>query len=174
MSVRFCPTCRTDVEDTGGFCLLGHSLRVAPATEIDELRADVDRAFATARAELAQINGRTARLPEPPAPPAAYTAPVVPAPATAVPAAAAAFDKAAPALSTAAAQPVPPPPPITEVSTGTDTVWSDFGDELAQAESPSPSDPISMFAPSPRMDWGPDRPMLRRPSRFRRPSSASV
>ena len=56
MAQRFCTTCEADVEDVDGFCLLGHSLKVASVMpSIDELRAEVDEAFKNAQAEVAQV-----------------------------------------------------------------------------------------------------------------------
>jgi len=54
------------------------------------------------------------------------------------------------------------------------SVWQAFEHELAGARGIESGDPISMFAPAPRMDWGPERSaLLKRPS-FRRPSGASA
>jgi hypothetical protein len=36
MAQRFCHHCGSDVEDTGGFCLLGHRLAVAAPNEVRE------------------------------------------------------------------------------------------------------------------------------------------
>lgn len=53
---RFCPSCHTEVEACDGFCLLGHPLRLeAPTSSISELRAEVDKAFEDARAEIATV-----------------------------------------------------------------------------------------------------------------------
>ena len=153
VSTRYCPTCATEVEDADGFCLLGHSLRVAPITDsMDELRAEVDHAFAAARAELASINGRGSRAsaPRPPAPPAPTGRP-----------------ESGPTAP-------PPPPPSNYSETAMPSVWQAFEHELAGAQGIESGDPISMFAPSPRMDWGPERPSLLKRSTFRRPSGASA
>ena len=49
MTTRYCPRCNAEVEDTGGFCLLGHPLKLhAPVDSLAALRAEVDRAFAPA------------------------------------------------------------------------------------------------------------------------------
>ena len=88
MSNRFCPTCHAEVEDTGGFCLLGHSLRVAAPDSHDSLsalRAEVDQAFEDARVAVGHA---LSEVEAPMAPPA--HAPSAPA-----------FEAAAP----------PPPPP---------------------------------------------------------------
>ena len=71
MSERYCPKCRTDVEDVGGFCLLGHDLRLRAVTDVtmNELRADVDRAFETARVQVAAITGEIPAVSAPPPPP---------------------------------------------------------------------------------------------------------
>jgi hypothetical protein len=53
---RYCPSCRTDVEDVGGFCLLGHRLaHEAPTGGLNELRAEVDRTFEEATAQVAKL-----------------------------------------------------------------------------------------------------------------------
>ena len=37
MALRFCPTCKADVEDVGGYCRLGHRLKLEPFAEpLDE------------------------------------------------------------------------------------------------------------------------------------------
>lgn len=54
MANRFCSACQTDVEDVGGYCLLGHSLRVAaPSDSLKALRDEVDQAFEDARVQVA-------------------------------------------------------------------------------------------------------------------------
>src|SRR5687768_14756400 len=60
MTERYCPKCATDVEDVCGFCLLGHDLTLRPITEaqsMDDLRAEVDRAFEEARSQVAAVTG---------------------------------------------------------------------------------------------------------------------
>lgn len=112
---RFCPQCRSEVEDAGGFCLLGHSLRaVAPTDSLAALRAEVDKAFEDARVS---VSSTLADLPVPPPPP--------------------------PATGTAVATHAPPPP---------------LRPRFAIEEPPAgTTDPITDFAPAPRMDWGPER-----------------
>jgi hypothetical protein len=53
MNVRFCPRCRADVEDVGGFCLLGHRF-AAPVEDdpIADLRSEVDRAFEKVQVDI--------------------------------------------------------------------------------------------------------------------------
>lgn len=128
MIERYCPKCGTDVEDVGGFCLLGHSLKLASVTDsVGDLRAEVDRVFEEVREQVhAKIATVTGEMPAVVAPP-------------------------------------PPPPPeqptvvveAVEEATQTDLdpLWANFDDELA----PNGHDPIAAFAPSPRMDWGPER-----------------
>ena len=58
MTTRYCPRCRAEVEDTGGFCLLGHPLRLAaPVDSLSHLRAEVNAAFAEAEAKVALAVG---------------------------------------------------------------------------------------------------------------------
>ncbi len=67
MSLRHCPRCRTDVEDVGGFCLLGHPLRLtAPVDSLASLRAEVDKAFEDVEVKVAEV--LTGRPVAPPAP----------------------------------------------------------------------------------------------------------
>src|SRR5687767_5182800 len=49
MDLRFCPRCRAEVEDAGGFCLLGHRFPVSEGDPIADLRAQVDEAFSKVR-----------------------------------------------------------------------------------------------------------------------------
>lgn len=78
MTNRFCPQCQTEVEDTGGFCLLGHSLRLAaPVDSLKNLRAEVDRAFEQVSVDVADVldqvrvsaGSQATALPPPPPPP---------------------------------------------------------------------------------------------------------
>ena len=128
MSERYCPRCGTDVEDVGGFCHLGHSLKLASVTDsMSGLRAEVDRVFVEVReqvqARLATVTGEIPAVAPPPPPPPALEVPVV-------------------------------VEVVEEASqTDLDPLWANFDDDL----SPEGPDPIAAFAPSPRMDWGPDK-----------------
>ena len=52
---RFCHSCGTEVEDAGGFCLLGHPLSSSgPTDPLATLRAEVDEVFRRAEHEVAQ------------------------------------------------------------------------------------------------------------------------
>jgi hypothetical protein len=151
MSERYCPKCAVEVEDLGGFCALGHSLKVAPITaltDLGDLKAEVNRAFAEAELQvasvLASVTGEIeavrpqpvhAQGPPPPPPP------VVEAPLVAMDAALEAefeFDEEARARS------------------------NSFWKALESDPEPSRTDPITAFAPSPRMDWGPNKAPKRR------------
>lgn len=67
MTNRYCTRCATEVEDAGGFCLLGHPLsEAAPTGSLSDLRAEVDQAFEDARLQVgAMLQGAP---PPPPAP----------------------------------------------------------------------------------------------------------
>ena len=132
---RFCPSCHTEVEERDGFCLLGHPLRLeAPSASLTELRAEVDKAFEAAQAELDAIVQVTE------------------------------IPSQAPTPSTPVAMSPPPPPPTSAPVTRFQYVW-----EKLEAEEPeNPADPITAFAPPPRMDWGPRRGEGRRKPRFAR------
>lgn len=122
MATRFCTTCNSEVEESGGYCLLGHHLALAaPRDSLTALRAEVDQAFEDARSHLVE-----ALTPPPPPPPAADVAIAPP----------------------AAAQPAIAQP----------TMW----EGLDVIHAPEASDPINSFAPPPRMDWGPNRTLLKR------------
>ena len=77
MSDRYCSHCHAEVEDTGGYCLLGHSLRAsAPTDSLTALRAEVNLAFEEARAQVATALGEgrpvsATGAPPPPPPPLA-------------------------------------------------------------------------------------------------------
>lgn len=106
MTTRFCPGCRTEVQDAGGFCLLGHRLALEPPTaSLQELRAEVDGSFE--EADLGDIDFGDAgdeaweRLVEP-ALAGAVASPVAP---------------ARPAPSAPARRVPPPPPPASAPKT---------------------------------------------------------
>jgi hypothetical protein len=132
MSDRFCPQCNAEVEDAGGFCLLGHSLRsVAPVASLKDLRAEVDRAFEDARVQVAHALG------DPPPPPPITT-------------------RSGLDLMEAEAPTRAEAPTHTEAPTRTHAPTSTVYAAIDQTPSKGP-DPISEFAPAPRMDWGPER-----------------
>lgn len=118
MSDRFCPQCGSEVEDTGGFCLLGHSLReTAPTDSLAALRAEVDKAFEEARVLIAHTQPLQA-------------------------------PQVAQGASAGAQHAAPAPPPSLPVT----TVYPRIEEPPTQGP-----DPITEFAPAPRMDWGPER-----------------
>jgi hypothetical protein len=143
MSERYCPKCAAEVEDLGGYCALGHSLMLRPLSEITDLgdlKAEVNKAFAEAESQvasvLASVQAVTGELPAVPPPP--------------------------PQASTQAAPPAPPPARYAdefdeydeEARVRSQTFWQALDDEDPE---PSRTDPITAFAPSPRMDWGPNK-----------------
>ena len=65
-ATRDCPRCGTQVEDVGGYCLLGHRLNEeAHPGSLSELRAEVDRAFEEAKVQVAVMLQGTAPPPPP-------------------------------------------------------------------------------------------------------------
>jgi hypothetical protein len=156
-TTRFCQKCGNEVEDTGGFCLLGHRLTLdAPTASLEELRAEVDRSFEDARLEVeALVSSGVTSSPSvadaPPAPPAhsAATAPV-------------------------RRMPPPPPPPPSARRTARPQVWSELARDLENGVDLT-NDPINAFAPAPRLDWGPERTkrLRRKPLRSSRRNSES-
>jgi hypothetical protein len=124
MTTRFCPICATEVEDTGGFCLLGHSLKVASAVpEMSELRTEVRTAFEEARAEVAAALADAERSDGGPEQPGSTASP--------------------------------------DVARTVQERRASMFSALADEPSPGPTDPISAFAPPPRMDWGPTRGFMK-------------
>jgi hypothetical protein len=127
-TTRYCTTCAAEVEDAGGYCMLGHRLAPAGPSPYD-LRSEADDAYAAVRDQLATLlsDGPSPSVPTP-----------------------------------------PPPPPPAEPS-----VWDALDTEALKGD-----DPITSFAPAPRMDWGPDRNVLARFeglfNRPQRPSRASA
>jgi hypothetical protein len=150
-TARYCQNCAADVYDVGGMCARGHRL---PPSSIGELRAEIDRTFEHAMAEVAALLAEPTRppapprmAPPPPPPPSVITSP--PAPAQSPPGQV-------------------PPPPAHKTS-----VWSQL--ETETRVDADGSDPIAAFAPSPRMDWGPERAsLLDVRNLWRRPSGVSV
>jgi hypothetical protein len=116
MTQRFCPLCASEVEDLGGYCRLGHRLRLdSPQASLTQLREEVDRAFADSEPVPDQVLAEVG-------------------------------------AGSAAARPV----------AGSYGGNGAIHPPAAQREStrrPGPiDDPITAFAPPPRMDWGPPRP----------------
>ena len=110
MTIRFCPRCATDVEDAGGFCLLGHRLALdPPAGTMEDLRAEIDRAFEEAQLEVAAVM-TTDDEPTAPMPVVTRRTDVGPAPdQRRSPSAPVTSEKSPP--TTRRARPPPPPPP---------------------------------------------------------------
>jgi hypothetical protein len=156
---RFCPSCGTDVEDVGGFCMLGHSLKVsAPTADLSTLRAEVDAAFEEAKLQVAAVLGgsttATAVVPSPAPtvrPRIQVTLPEAEAPASTTP------PVAAPAAVGETPLKTPPPPPIGSNGRTNTQPLVVPSQPLTNA-----SDPITAFAPPPHMDWGPQRKRFRR------------
>ena len=104
MTIRYCPRCKTDVEDTGGYCLLGHRLALEPpVASITDLRAEVDRAFEEARLEVASVMTADDAPTAPMTTVAPATTAAAPAPPTASP--------PPPVARPSRRVPPPPPPP---------------------------------------------------------------
>ena len=160
---RHCTRCDAEVEDTGGYCLLGHPLRFNMETaSLDDLKKEVEAAFTSAQDEVrdgfspllddVEAAPVSAREPEP-----AYAAAVATMPARyaapPAPQAQAMAPMAAPAPAPMQPQRMAPPPPPTRKVSKFETLWDNMegGKELDR------QDPINAFAPPPRMDWGPER-----------------
>ena len=140
MSLRFCSRCRADVEDVGGYCLLGHPLPQDAADPISDLRAEVDKAFEKIKIEI-PVTGM-----------------------------ASAFKSAgAPAQASVGASLEPydelrgtDEDLVEEMAQTRTDYWSQLRDEVDV--SVPRDDPILSFSPSPRMEWGPEKGRRRRRS----------
>jgi hypothetical protein len=135
MPLRYCSTCAAEVEDAGGYCLLGHRLKpTAPMSSGAEMRDEVDRALGEARQDAAVLAALGADLAQ--AAPGAFGEGSRP--------------QADGGPSESGHEDPPPPPDIQA------TVWESLEEEV-----PPSADPITAFAPPSRMDWGPERARLR-------------
>ena len=153
---RHCTRCDAEVEDTGGYCLLGHPLRLSMETaSLADLRDEVNAAFESAEEEVRDALNPLLEQVE--------TAPIAAAAPEAVLAAAVATMPAryaAPPMDATVAPPAPrpatrtapPPPPPQRTKTKFETLW-----EGMEGGTLDRQDPINAFAPPPRMDWGPER-----------------
>ena len=67
MVLRFCEKCAAEVEDVGGFCLLGHPLRLdPPIPSVSHVRNEVDRVLDEVRVDGSGAGDRGPSLPPPP------------------------------------------------------------------------------------------------------------
>jgi hypothetical protein len=166
MTTRFCPGCQAEVQDTGGFCLLGHRLALeAPVASLKALREEVEGSFEGSEHLAEQLDAEPwDQVPEPVlastvASVAATTleTPVVPSAAAAAPV------REAPVVPTRRMAPPPPPPPprVGPPPPPPPPVLPPNPASPAPSR-PSGRDPIADFAPAPRMDWGPEKARLKR------------
>jgi len=135
LQLRFCPRCRADVEDVGGFCLLGHRLAEGESDPIAELKVEVDRAFARAKEDVAASLGPEAKQPEPPDRPAETSV----------------WEQLK--------------EDDDEVAEDMRATSRKIYEELSDDGPVSRTDPIIAFSPSPRAEWGPEKGNGRRPRR---------
>jgi hypothetical protein len=134
MTTRFCPGCEAEVEDTGGFCLLGHRLALeAPVASLKTLREEVDKSFeGSDLAETLEFDKwdrstepvMAGALAAPPAP--ARSAPVMPA--------------------RRVGPPPPPPPPGAPADSPVNPVATPVAPSTPSA---SPAPPVTPGAPAP-------------------------
>ncbi len=173
ITTRFCQRCATEVEDTGGYCLLGHRLSLdAPVASLEELRAEVDRSFEEARLEVEALVSSTLGAAAPTVSEEEVTAPLSAPLFGRGPVSLAAPDTAeraprtasAPAPPSAPARSLPPPPPPPRAPQRAQ-VWKELEEDVDLE-----GDPIVAFAPPPRIDWGPEKStrLRRKPSRLAR------
>ena len=55
MRLKYCARCRADVEDAGGFCLLGHRLPTDGEDALMDLRREVDHAFKKVEVDISRV-----------------------------------------------------------------------------------------------------------------------
>lgn len=152
MAKAHCSTCDAEVEAIDGVCLLGHP--AGEPSRLDDLRAEVDRAFEAAAREVAAVlTGEIPVVPKAEPVVRQVTEPLrVDTPVLAETRALTPVPERRPQAHVAApttwqAAPVPPPPPSGRL---------DVAGMWAKANQPGNDDPINAFAPAPRLDWGPE------------------
>ena len=148
MSLRFCSRCRADVEDVGGYCLLGHPFPKDSSDPISDLRAEVDKAFEQIKIDIPVRGMATAFK-------AAAPAPALNGASTTGPATAGAPDAYEELRASDEHM-------VEEMAQSRRDYWSQLReeDEAAIAR----DDPILSFSPSPRMEWGPSKSRRRKRS----------
>jgi hypothetical protein len=136
MSLRFCSRCRADVEDVGGYCLLGHPLPQDNVDPISDLRAEVDKAFEKIKVEV-PVTGMASAF-------------------------RASGGSLSPAVEPYEELRASDEDLVEEMAQTRTDYWSQLRDEVDV--SVSRDDPILSFSPSPRMEWGPEKGRRRRRS----------
>lgn len=154
MAKAHCSVCDAEVEAIDGVCLLGHP--AGERSRLEDLRAEVDRAFEDAAREVAAVlTGEIPVVPklEPAVPltrqttqPLRLDTPILAEPPVAVPAPRAEATQAPTTYQPSSAA-APPPPPSRRLDVA--GMWE-------RANQPGNDDPINAFAPAPRLDWGPE------------------
>lgn len=136
MTLRFCPRCRAEVEDTGGYCLLGHPFPVIEPDPIADLRAEVDQALAKVKLDLAAV-ANAARV-EVPATTTRFGV----------------YEDLASSTETAGPLDGDDQAVVEDLAASRRDYWSQLRTDETTVER---NDPILAFSPSPRMEWGPTR-----------------
>jgi hypothetical protein len=128
MARVFCPRCRAEVDDVEGFCLLGHRLPIEVLPDpIADLRVAVDAAFDQVEVDLKTMSTVGPAQAPPPSAPSVFSS-----------------------LAPAGDEDDDLARRMVEAKR---SVWA----ELTADQDLSLNDPIAGFAPSPRMDWGPEK-----------------
>jgi hypothetical protein len=138
LSLRFCARCRADVEDAGGYCLLGHPFPQDTSDPISDLRAEVDKAFEKIKIEI-PVSGMASTFQTSSAP-----------------------SQAAPSFEPYEELRSSDEHLVEEMAQSRRDYWSQLRDEVDS--SVSRDDPILSFSPSPRMEWGPEKGRRRKRS----------
>jgi hypothetical protein len=147
LSLRFCSRCRADVEDVGGFCLLGHTFPQDTSDPISDLRAEVDKAFEKIKIEI-PVSGMASTFQTAGAPsPEPTLSNLEPATST--------FEGYEELRSSDEHL-------VEEMAQSRRDYWSQLRDEVDS--SVERDDPILSFSPSPRMEWGPEKGRRRKRS----------
>ncbi len=141
MSLRFCARCRADVEDAGGYCLLGHPLPPDGADPIADLRAEVDRAFDKIKIEI-PATGMASTFPG---------------------AGGGTLEERGPGPEAYEELRASDEHLVEEMAQTRRDYWSQLRADETDL-SVSRDDPILSFSPSPRMEWGPEKGRRRKRS----------
>ena len=166
MAKAHCTVCDAEVEAIDGLCLLGHPVgEHSESSALDDLRAEIDRAFNAASEEVAAIlTGEIPLVPKIESPSKLNQAPTPVARQETRP-----LRLETPVL---VEERIPTPVPLPPRLSSEPTTWQapstgsipppppsgklDVAGMWAKANEAGNDDPINAFAPAPRLDWGPD------------------
>lgn len=167
MKSRFCYRCAGEVEVVDGYCLLGHraeepvsSGHADPTNPVSEIRAEVEKVFEEADLQIQHLSRMPVSVGVTPdeVTPHAVTPDADPVVLSSTPEAHTPRPKAQASSPVRRVPPPPPPPPTTSPIRDRGEMYRRALQHLSD-ETPT-SDPITAFAPPPRVDWGPNKVSL--------------